>query len=409
MKKLSLILIAVLFGTIVSAQTINSTNFSSLGTTPISSGDFGLKFTANTDTGIVSVTKHSQTTVTNSRIFGSDYSQLGVATFVGDTATFSTPIPVYQGNTYYVTINNGGSGFTTNYGDVATTLPANNTDLTFPLDGNAIFHAPYSETITSFTVGESSLGITGIITDVIATTTPPEATTTPPVIPPSPTTTPTIIYAGDSLTEAAAADYPYNYYLTLPSEYNQINLGVSGKYMAAINTDRDTILNPLYGSSTENVVIIWAGINDIFFGENALDTFNALKDFGQYEQSLGVKVIVLTTINHMTSFTEPIRNEYNTMIRNQWSTFADGIADVAANDNFGLSTSHTNPVYYADQVHLTNAGYELIAEIVQPVLDEVIGVTPTPEPTYTLTQTQITRLSEILTELQSIISSATIN
>lgn len=404
-----IILATILFtSTVVYAETVNTTNFVSQGSTPISAGDFGLRFVANNNTSIVSVSKASETAVSTVRILNESYVTLDSATFVGDIATFTNPISVNAGSNYYVTINNGSSGFTTNYGSVAQTLPANNADISFPSSGNAVFHTPYNPTITGFSVGESSLGITSIITSTTQSTT--TSTTTATTTPPQ-TINPIIVYAGDSLTEAIAVPHPYNYFLTVPTEYSQHNIGVSGKYMSAINTEASSYVDTLWVNSSTKVVIIWAGINDFWGGKNAQETYDSLRTFCLHERSLGAKVIVLTTISHTGGnplYSDTTRNQYNDLIRNNWNTFADGLADVALNQNIGLDNSYQSTTYFADGAHLTQIGYQIVADIVQPVLNNVLGVTQV-TPSYSLTQAQFDRLNVLISEMQSILNSAIVN
>jgi hypothetical protein len=60
---------------------------------------------------------------------------------------------------------------------------------------------------------------------------------------------------------------------------------------------------------------------------------------------------------------------YNDMLRAQWPTFADGLADVAADPRIGADGANLDPKYFVDLVHPTSAGYAIMAAAVAPALE----------------------------------------
>lgn len=409
MKKTITILSLLLTFSFASALT-NTTNFHSQGTTNISAGDFGLSFVANNNTNVTAVTKKSTTIVSSARILSSTLVELGTASFSGDVATFSTPIPLTTGSTYYVLINNGTSNFVTDWGNTSADLPSVNTDITFPSTNNAVFRTPYSSVVPSLTYGGGNqLGITGIITD--------GTVVVPPVDPPSPTSNPRILFLGDSLTEGLAVSQPYPFLIVKPSTFTMYNLGVSSRTTAMINADADSMNNTYLGSNkADDIVVVWAGSADLYQAvgtSDAITTFNNLKAFCLKEKALGSKVVVLTMLprpNNTVVFSKTEYLAYNALIRAHWSEFADGLADVQSDPTIGTDASNYNTTYYADTVHLTQAGYAIVANYVQNTLHAIDPTfpagTPTTPPVLTkaqrllnagFTQTQVDLLLEIFT------------
>lgn len=299
----------------------NTTNFHSQGTTNISAGDFGLSFVANTNTTVTAVTKKTTTLVSTARILNASLTELGTASFVGDVATFSSPIAITSGATYYVLINNGANIFVTDWGNVSGDLPSVNADITFPSSNNAVFSTPYSPVVTALTYGGGNqLGITGIITDGEGggTTTPPPSGSDP-----------RILFLGDSLTEGLAVAQPYPFLIQKPSNFTMYNLGVSSRTTAMIEADADTMNATYLGANkTDDIIVVWAGSADLYQAvgtSDAVTTFNHLKAFCLKEKALGAKVVVLTMLprpNNTVVFSKTEYLAYNALIRAHWQEFA---------------------------------------------------------------------------------------
>lgn len=191
----------------------------------------------------------------------------------------------------------------------------------------------------------------------------------------STTTRPNIVFVGDSLTTGALGTNPYNYYITLPTyngqTFNSYNIGVSG-YRVYQMIDNAPALNGLYSRYTDlNIVVLWGGINDLKGGASAATVYSYLKEFAEHERRLGFKVIVATVISGVGIDVQ--RNELNALIRQNWPSFADGLADIAADPNLGVDGGYANSTYYqSDQVHLTDSGYSLVGSLVQPAIEKLV-------------------------------------
>jgi hypothetical protein len=144
----------------------NNTNFTQVaGTTSFGNLDAGYKFTVNNSTYITIVTKTAGCNASTVRIV-SGTTVIGTATFSGSTATFSgSGVSITSGGTYYALMDNG-TTLSSEYSNVSAHLPSNNTDINFPLTGNAVYQAPHSATISaSLSIGGNGLGIVSITTD----------------------------------------------------------------------------------------------------------------------------------------------------------------------------------------------------------------------------------------------------
>lgn len=186
-----------------------------------------------------------------------------------------------------------------------------------------------------------------------------------------------IVFDGDSLTYGnGGTGAPYNSYITFPT-FNGIPITSYNIAVPSITTQEafritPRNLNPKYSSNSGmNMTVIWLGTNNCSTGDSASTTFSYLKEFGRHQQSLGWNVIMLTMISRVGN--EPCKNSLNSLIRANWPEFANGLADVAADPNLGADGAYLNLTYFnADQVHLNDTGYMLVASIVQPVINFLI-------------------------------------
>jgi lysophospholipase L1-like esterase len=205
----------------------------------------------------------------------------------------------------------------------------------------------------------------------------------------NPSTTPTqkqIIFDGNSLTagqdSTTGNDYPSQVLALLGSGWTGQNFGVSGQTTTQMSSDAATQIDPLYSTATylDNWLAAWEVTNDLYFGASATTAYNNYVSYCQARRAAGWKVIAVTVLPRSNSGTpssfETDRQTCNTNIRANWSTFADVIADVAADARIGDAGDETNPTYYyisgtADtRVHLVDAGYAIIA---RHVANAVLG------------------------------------
>jgi lysophospholipase L1-like esterase len=188
-----------------------------------------------------------------------------------------------------------------------------------------------------------------------------------------------LLFQGDSMTAGVSPASPYPNSINVLNPFVKINNAVGSKTIATINLEAAALDDVLYRPyARENVYILWAGTNDLYNNFNVESAFNNLVATARNRQKKGFKVIVLTTLprcgfaSNGSTTMESLINAYNVLIRQRWSTFSDGIADVASNTTLQSVNPCTDTVYYnGDGIHLTNAGNALILPYIQEAINEV--------------------------------------
>lgn len=178
-----------------------------------------------------------------------------------------------------------------------------------------------------------------------------------------------IVFDGNSMTDPVTSIYPKNTVSLLGTQWATLNFGISGQTTAQMIADAVGQLDYCYETSyIKSVLVCWEGTNDLKLGANATTAYNNLVTYCQARQAAGYKVVILTILPRSDAGTpadfNTSRATVNTNIRNNFATFADVVADVAANTNIGEDGDSENATYYVDKVHMTAAGYNIVAGIV---------------------------------------------
>jgi hypothetical protein len=126
-------------------------------------------------------------------------------------------------------------------------------------------------------------------------------------------------------------------------------------------------------SADANICVVMAGGGDLSSGADPLTVLDALRTYCAARRAAGFEVVVLTLLPRSipTGFNEA-RAVFNAMLRAQWPTFADGLADVTVDPRIGADGANLDPAYFLDQIHPTSAGYAIMAAAVAPALDGVV-------------------------------------
>jgi len=119
-----------------------------------------------------------------------------------------------------------------------------------------------------------------------------------------------------------------------------------------------------------DICVVMAGGGDLAYGGDPQAVLDALRAYCAARRAAGFEVVVLTLLprSDPAGF-DAARAVYNDMLRAQWPSFADGFADVAADPRIGADGANLDPVYFADSVHPTSAGYAIMAAAVAPALE----------------------------------------
>ena len=121
-----------------------------------------------------------------------------------------------------------------------------------------------------------------------------------------------------------------------------------------------------------NILVAWEVGNDLFFNGNATDAYNRIVTYCNTRRAAGWKVVVGTPLfrQYLAGPTPAgdTWSQYNTKIANicslmrtNWSTFADAIADMNAAPELDDPLDGT---YFVDGVHPSGAGRAVVAQIV---------------------------------------------
>jgi lysophospholipase L1-like esterase len=179
-----------------------------------------------------------------------------------------------------------------------------------------------------------------------------------------------IVCDGNSLTSGQGSangfTYPKQLSDLLGGNYYVSNVGVAAKTTAERDAANST--SPRYIAGKRNIAVLWEVSNDLFFGGTQADALARYKTWSSNVRAEGFEVIAMTVLPRSDASTpgsfESDRTAINADLRATLATFADGLADVAADTTLGDSGDELVPTYYPDQVHLTNAGYGIIAATV---------------------------------------------
>jgi lysophospholipase L1-like esterase len=174
-----------------------------------------------------------------------------------------------------------------------------------------------------------------------------------------------VVFDGDSLTAGTplnTAPYPSQFTANTGQPVN--NTGVSGDGLANRHTKYAAEVAPLYDASTKDTLVILAGTADIRGGQGGAFVENEIHAYCALARATGFRVVVATLIpdgeTDWTATMEAYRTEYNTWLRSNHASFADGLIDFASIP----ALDPDNPAYYqADKLHPTNRASRLMAEL----------------------------------------------
>lgn len=183
-----------------------------------------------------------------------------------------------------------------------------------------------------------------------------------------------VIFDGNSMTDGSTSSYPATTVAALTGTWYSRNFGVSGQTTTQMISDGVSQIDPFYDSRvTNNVLVAWEATNELKLGVSATDAYNNLVAYCRARKNAGFKVVVPTILPRSESGTpedfNTKRATVNTNIRNNYASFATAIADVAANTDIGEDGDSENATYYTDKVHMTTAGYNIVAGIVKAAID----------------------------------------
>ena len=191
-----------------------------------------------------------------------------------------------------------------------------------------------------------------------------------------------VVFDGCSLVDDAGVaredGMPAQVMALLPGGLDGKNLGVGGQTTQMMAADAAAEVDPLCDPARPaNILVCWEGTNDLVQGTTPpLDARQAYRHLAAYceaRQRAGFRVVICTVLPRGWSagFYEA-RNALNAELRAHWRSFADALADVAANKTIGADGAENDGAYYRDTVHLTAAGYAIVAGVVAGAVERLL-------------------------------------
>jgi len=184
-------------------------------------------------------------------------------------------------------------------------------------------------------------------------------------------------FEGDSLTTGQGSSGGNTYPVQLIRMFtdnrmvSMVNVATSGETLADMATEAASQIDNAYDSrKPTNITVIWGGTNDLYLGVlgdfSGAGAYARLLAYGQARQAIGEKVVVVNCLPRQNAGVpvgfEAQRVIFNALIASGWQSFANALADVAADSRL---QDPTNTTYFdADKVHLNNTGYAVVAGIV---------------------------------------------
>jgi len=191
-----------------------------------------------------------------------------------------------------------------------------------------------------------------------------------------------IVFDGCSLVDDAGVEHdegmPAQTMALLPDGLDWKNLGVGGQTTPMMAADAAVEIDPLFDASRPRTILVcWEGTNDLILGGgppyDARRAYRHLAAYCRARQRAGFSVVVCSVLPRERSVAfNAARDALNAELRAHWRSFADALADVAANKTIGAAGAEADPTYYRDTVHLTAAGYAIVARVVARAVERLL-------------------------------------
>jgi lysophospholipase L1-like esterase len=189
-----------------------------------------------------------------------------------------------------------------------------------------------------------------------------------------------VLFDGNSLTRDVGVvnTYPAQTMALLglaPASY--VNLGIPA-FTTPLMSARAAVDARFSIDHQRLIDVAWEGRNDIVLnGASAATAYANLVSYCQARRAAGLRVVIVTLLPSTAGVPgtyEADRQTVNGLLRANWPAFADALADVGNDPVIGQATSPNNLTYYTDGIHMTETGYGIVASIVAPAIQQVLGL-----------------------------------
>jgi len=184
-----------------------------------------------------------------------------------------------------------------------------------------------------------------------------------------------VVWDGGSIIAGHGADrgyeFPVQTLAVVPRVCRSFDSYASGARIADMLADAPAEVDARYDARADlNLCLVLAGGGDFRAGLSAASEYAAVRTYCLERRAAGFRVIVLTVLPSDRPETfDVVRLAYNAMVRDQWSEFADGLADIAADPRIGETGDELDRQFYkVDALHPNNAGNTVMAAVTAPVV-----------------------------------------
>ncbi len=178
------------------------------------------------------------------------------------------------------------------------------------------------------------------------------------------------LFVGNSLTIGSGASalpadaYPTRAMSLWGSGDDWENVGIVSLTTAQLQARAAGDVDARYVAGRYSVCVFWEIGNDLWYGASQADAYTHLVDYCTARRAVGFRVVVLTCLPRF-NVARPANFDtdqaaINTLIRANWTSYADALADVA---NTALG-AYDAANYTDDGIHLKTAGYAITAATV---------------------------------------------
>lgn len=146
--------------------------------------------------------------------------------------------------------------------------------------------------------------------------------------------------------------------------------GRSGAQLLANTPD----FSGVYGDGVGSIALVWEGTNTLYSTSSALNAYESIRRVCLLRRRFGRIVLVGTILPNGGTGNDAksaaITSKLNTMLRANYAGFADGIVDFAADSR--LSDFNNATYFSGDKAHLTDAGYQVAADLIAAAVSPLI-------------------------------------
>ena len=184
-----------------------------------------------------------------------------------------------------------------------------------------------------------------------------------------------VVWDGGSIIAGQGAapghEFPAQTLTVIPKACSSYVTATGGVRIARMIAEAPLEVDLRYREAADlDVCLVLAGGGDFHVGARAAEVYEALRTYCAGRRAAGFRVVVLTVLPSSTPLTfEAARLAYDGMLRDTWSEFADGLADIAGDDRIGDTGDNLDLHFYStDALHPNSAGCAVMATVTAPVL-----------------------------------------